>query len=60
MRKITKDQLIELAMQAGFGEYESSNCSGTSEFDQQICVGEYPCGESVVALAKLLGVEVEE
>jgi hypothetical protein len=58
--QITKQQLIDLAIQAGFGEYESSNCSGESAFDEQICVGEYPCAENVLRLAEMLGVEVTE
>lgn len=57
---MTKEQLIELAIKAGFGGYESSNCSGESDFDEQICVGEYPCAENVLALARLLGIEVTE
>lgn len=58
--QITKQQLIYLAIQAGFGEYKSSNCSGESAFDSQICVGEYPCAENVLRLVEMLGIEVVE
>ena len=60
MYKITKDELIKIAVKAGFGGYESSNCSGESDFDEQLCVGEYPCAENVLTFARLLGVEVTE
>ena len=60
MLTVTKDQLVALAIQAGFGRYDSTNCAGSSEFDDELCVGEYPCADSVLKLVQLLGVEVTE
>ena len=32
--------------------------SGASSFDEQICVGEYPCGEAVYKLLLAIGVNL--
>jgi len=57
---MTKDDFFELCREAGFDYPTSSGLSGNSEDDIQAYVEEYPCGESLLELAKLLGIEIKE
>lgn len=58
-RTFTKEELIKLAIEAGFKTPESAiGLSGDSEFDESVYCGEYPVGENIKRLAKLLGVTV--
>jgi hypothetical protein len=56
---MNKDDFFELCREAGF-EPTSSGLSGNSEDDRQAYVEEYPCGESLLELAKLLGIEIKD
>lgn len=58
MSETTKDQLLNAAMAANFGAYDTCGMSGASDFDEQICVGEYPCGLSILAIVEQLGFKV--
>lgn len=51
---MTRDDIIKLALEAGFEEYEWSSLSGDSELDQTLQVGEYPVGEAVFKFAALV------
>lgn len=51
---MTRDDIIKLALEAGFEEYEWSSLSGNSELDQTLQVGEYPVGEAVFKFATLI------
>lgn len=51
---MTRDDIIRMAREAGFEEYEESSLSGDSELDQTLQVGEYPVGEAVFKLAALV------
>lgn len=54
------EELKQLAIQAGFEDGKQTVVhSGESELDEELCFGEYSCAETVVRLAKLLGIEVE-
>ena len=51
---MTRDDIIRMAREAGFEEYEWSSLSGDSELDQTLQVGEYPIGEAVFKFAALV------
>lgn len=51
---MTRDDIIKLALEAGFEEYEWASLSGDSELDQTLQVGEYPVGEAVFKFAALV------
>ena len=53
-RTLSKDEIIALALRAGFEKHESYHLSGNSEDDELLSVGEYPVGESVLMLAELI------
>ena len=59
--KVTKQQLIDAAKQAGFTdkEYGLMNTHG-SAFNEEIGIEEYGCGDNLLKLLSLLGVEVTE
>ena len=57
---MTKDDFFELCREAGFDYPNCSGLSGNSADDIQAYVEEYPCGESLLELAKLLGIEIKE
>ena len=57
---MTRDDIIAMALQAGFEEYESSSLSGNSELDQTLQVGEYPVGETVFKFAILVAAAERE
>lgn len=48
-----KKKLQELALQAGFCDYQSNCLSGSAD-DCLVAVSEYPCGEAVLEFAALL------
>jgi len=56
---LNKNRVIELAIEAGFEPYESTSLSGKSELDQTLQVGEYPIGESVFKLVRLVERELK-
>lgn len=49
-----KINVQELALQAGFEQYEPYHLSGNGESDCICSVGEYPCGDIVRALVCLV------
>lgn len=53
-RPLSKDEIIALALRAGFEKHEIYHLSGNSEDDELLSVGEYPVGESVLMLAELI------
>ena len=57
---MTRDDIIKLALEAGFEEYEWSSLSGDSELDQTLQVGEYPVGEAVFNFAALVAAAERE
>ena len=57
---MNKDDFFELCREAGFDYPACSGLSGNSADDRQAYVEEYPCGESLLELAKLLGIEIKE
>jgi len=63
MKTITKAQLIEFAEQSRFdtNEYEGINFENSdSEFDNKIHFEDYPIGDNLIMLLKLLDIEVTE
>ena len=54
--------LIDLAVQAGFesGETVAGGLGGQDATDRLLYVEEYPVGRSIIQLAELLGVSVED
>ena len=56
---MNKNRVIELAIEAGFEPYETTSLSGKSELDQTLQVGEYPIGESVFKLVRLVEKELK-
>jgi hypothetical protein len=57
---MTKEEFFKLCHQAGFSPDEGTGLSGESDDDMEAYVGEYPCGEELLALAKALGVEIKD
>ena len=57
---MTRDDIIRMAREAGFEEYEWSSLSGDSELDQTLQVGEYPVGEAVFNFAALVAAAERE
>ena len=57
---MTRDDIIRMAREAGFEEYEWSSLSGDSELDQTLQVGEYPVGEAVFKFAALVAAAERE
>lgn len=55
---MNKEQFFGLCIQAGFEEPEMGGLSGSSDDDESVYVGEYPCGESLLKLAALLNIEI--
>jgi hypothetical protein len=55
-----KDDIIRMAKEAGFDEWESHCLSGNSELDRTFAVGEYPCGEEVFKFAELIAAAERE
>jgi hypothetical protein len=63
MKTITKAQLVEFAEQSRFdtNEYEGIHFeNGYSEFDNKIHFQDYPIGDNLIMLLKLLDIEVTE
>jgi len=58
---LTKQQIIEAAIQAGFTDkdYGLRSYNGDSDFNGEIGVEEYACGDKVLELFKNLGIKVE-
>ncbi len=58
--KITQEQLLTAAKKAGFQDkdYGLMSYRGTSDFNDEIGVEEYACGDKVLALMAALGIEV--
>jgi hypothetical protein len=57
---MTRDDIIRMAREAGFEEYEWSSLSGESELDETLQVGEYPVGEAVFKFAALVAAAERE
>lgn len=57
---MTRDEIIELAREAGFDAYESYCLSGGSELDMTLAVEEYPIGETVFKFAELVAAKERE
>lgn len=57
---MTTDDIIRMAKEAGFDEWESFCLSGNSELDRTFAVGEYPCGEEVFKFANLVAAAERE
>ena len=55
---ITKAQVLKAALVSNLGAFDVCGMSGASDFDEQICVGEYPCGLSILAIVEQLGFKV--
>lgn len=55
---MTKDEFFDFCKQAGFARDEDGCLSGRSEDDERAYVGEYPCGEQLLELTKLLSIEI--
>ena len=57
---INEKQLIDFAIQAGFTneDYGLNTWESASEFNGKIGVEEYACGEKLLKLLELLGIEV--
>lgn len=51
---MTKEEIIRLALQAGFDKYEAWCLSGKSDDDRLVTVEEYPVGEAVLEFASLI------
>ena len=51
---MTKDDIIRMALEAGFEKYHLTSLSGESELDRTLQVGEYPVGEYVSKFAELV------
>tara|TARA_R110000868_G_scaffold85801_2_gene241115 strand:+ start:4346 stop:4537 length:192 start_codon:yes stop_codon:yes gene_type:complete len=63
MKTITKAQLVELVKPLRFdveGQEENFDEIIHSDFDYVIQVGEYPVGDDLIRLLKLLDIEVTE
>lgn len=58
MTEFTKARIIKAALRSQFSGYEDCNMSGASDFDEHICMGEYPCGLSILSVIQSLGFEV--
>ncbi len=58
MSEVAKDQILKAAIAANFGPYDKCGMSGASDFDEQICVGEYPCGLSILGIIEQLGFKI--
>jgi hypothetical protein len=59
MNGLNKDDIIRMALEAGFDKWESFCLSGKSELDRTFAVGEYPCGEEVFKLAELVEAAID-
>lgn len=57
---MTKDDIIRMALEAGFEEYQWTSLSGDSELDRTLQVGEYPVGKSVFKLVNLVAAAERE
>ena len=57
---MTKEEIIELAREAGFDTYESYCLSGESELDMTLAVEEYPIGKTVFKFAELVAAKERE
>ena len=57
---MTKQEIIELALEAGFDTYESYCLSGESELDMTLAVEEYPIGKTVFKFAELVAAKERE
>jgi hypothetical protein len=60
MNGLNKDDIIRMALEAGFEEYHWTSLSGESELDRTLQVGEYPVGESVFKFAALVAAAERE
>jgi len=57
---MTKDDIIRMALEAGFEKYHLTSLSGESELDRTLQVGEYPVGEYVSKFAELVAAAERE
>ena len=60
MNGLNKDDIIRMALEAGFEEYHWTSLSGESELDRTLQIGEYPVGESVFKFAALVAAAERE
>ena len=57
---MTKEEIIKIAIEAGFDEYKDYCLSGDSEDDELVAVSEYPVGEPVLKFAYFFLRRLEE
>ena len=57
---MTKKDFFNLCYNSGFDVPTSSGLSGNSEDDRQVYIEEYPCGDSLLELAKFLNIQIKE
>lgn len=57
---VAKQQIIVAALQCGFTDADYGHVYSESVFDNEIGIEEYACGERILKLLALLGVEVTE
>lgn len=51
---MTKEEIVRLALEAGFDKYEACCLSGESDDDRLVAVQEYPIGGVVLKFASLI------
>ena len=56
--KLTKQQIIDAALSVGFTDKDYGHVYTESEFDNEIGVEEYGCGEKLLKLFNKLGIKV--
>ena len=57
---LSDKDIIRMARQSGFDKWESYCLSGASDLDQTLAVGEYPIGEAVITLARMIEQVIKE
>lgn len=58
--EIEWQEVVKLAIEAGFDPETPEGLSGKSELDAQIYVDEYPVGESIFKLLQSLKIEIKQ
>lgn len=57
---LTKQQIIDAALSVGFTDKDYGHVYSESDFDDEIGIEEYGCGEKLLNLFNKLGIEVAE
>ena len=60
LQMLSDKDIIRMARQSGFDKWESYCLNGASDLDQTLAVGEYPIGEAVITLARMVEQIVRE